>query len=568
MDTNRIEADHFISRLTDIIRTNVSKDQFGVSDLAQEMRMSRSNLHRKVKSIANITVSQLIRETRLKYAAELLQDSNLNISEVAYKSGFHSISYFSKSYKAYFGYPPKENRNKHGISGKFSGIHGTHVKNRFMQGHSKLAWIITLLLIPAIVIGIIVINREPMGVIPIDNMEAYNHFLTGKGFLDAHAYSIDDNEKGRTLDSAIHNLEIAIQLDSAFADAYSYLGSIYILNLYNAEAGNNWDRASEYLDSGIILLDKALHFDKNNLRALASKAFYYELKGIHEEANPFYDSISKNGYLSFEFGVNRYSTINDYYNTIDNYIRYIENKPEGIDVPPYLLRMMIAVFRKSGFPSLEEQLIEQLFLYNRDTLEYFNELVMHENWQGNYRAAVKYGLESLKLDPENSFNNLVLAINYTYLKEFQNAIKYIRCFDRINTQIHGEFQPSSAAGYVYLVNGEKKEAESHLREIIPRWQKQIELNTHTAQAFYYLHELADAYLSLGAEEKAIGYLKEMKNLSIVDRVQITILSNWPGFDVVRNDYVFQDVITVLQNNYLKEHNRIKELLIREGLFPS
>jgi tetratricopeptide (TPR) repeat protein len=304
------------------------------------------------------------------------------------------------------------------------------------------------------------------------------------------------------------------------------------------------------------------------LRALASKAVYYELKGIHEEANPIYDSISKNGYLTFEFGVNRYSTINDYYNTIDHYIRYLETKPEGLDVPPYLLRLMIAVFRKSGFPFLEEQLIEQLFAYNQDTLEYLNEMIMHENWQGNYKAAVNYGLESLKLDPENSFTNLVLAINYTYLKEFQNALKYVRSFDRINTQIHGEFQPSSAAGYVYLVNGEKKEAESHLREIVPRWQKQIELNTHTAQAFYYLHELADAYLSLGAEEKAFGYLKEMKNLSTIDRVQITILSNWPGFDVIRNDDVFKDVITVLQNTYLIEHTRIKELLVREGLFLS
>ena len=568
MEFNQAEKDSILSRINGIIEANLSDEQFGVSELAREMGMSRSNLHRKVKSIVNITVSQLIRETRLKYAAELLKDSNYNVSEVAYKSGFQSISYFSESYKKYFGFPPKEHRRKQRISGTSSANPGNHVKNRFIQGHSRIAWFITMLLIPLIVISIILIDRGRTGKIPAQNKEAYNHFLMGKEFLYAHAYGIDDDEKGRTLDSAIHNFEIAIQLDSAFADAYSYLGSVYILNLYNAEAGNNWDRASEYLDSGLILLEKALHFDNNNLRALASKAVYYELNRIHEEANPLYDSISKNGYLAFEFGVNRYSTINDYYNTIDHYIRYLEAKPQGLDAPPYLLRMMIAVFRKSGFPSLEEQLIKQLFAYNRDTIEYLNEMVMHENWQGNYEAAVSYGLESLKLDPENSFNNLVLAINYTYLKEFQNALKYIRCFDRINTQIHGEFQPSSAAGYVYLVNGEKKEAESHLREIIPRWQKQIELNSHTAQAFYYLHELADAYLSLGVKEKAIGYLKEMKNLSIVDRVQICILSNWPGFDVVRNDYVFQDVITVLQNKYLKEHNRIKELLIREGLFPS
>jgi len=286
METNRIEADHFISRLTDIIRTNVSKDQFGVSDLAREMGMSRSNLHRRVKSISDISVSQLIRETRLKYAAELLQDSKLNISEVAYKSGFHSISYFSKSYKEYFGHPPKEHRDKQRISTKYSGIPGKHVNNRYLQGHSKIAWIIALLLIPSIVVSIIFVDRDQMGKMPTTHLEAYDHFQKGIEFLDAHVYGIDDDEMDRTLDSSIHNLNKAIQLDSAFADAYSYLGSVYILNLYNAEAGNNWDRASEYLDSGLILLEKALHFDNNNLRALASKAVYYELNRIHEEANP------------------------------------------------------------------------------------------------------------------------------------------------------------------------------------------------------------------------------------------------------------------------------------------
>lgn len=568
MYTNNIETDHFISRLTDIIQTNVSKDQFGVSDLAREMGMSRSNLHRKVKSIANITVSQLIRETRLKYAAELLQDSNLNISEVAYKSGFHSISYFSKSYKEYFGYPPKEQRNKQSLPWNSTGTPVNHVKSRFLQDYFKNASIIALLILPAIVISIIFIEREQMGRIPTKSIEANNYFLKGKEFLEAHGYSIDEYEKDRTLDSSKRNFEKAIQLDSAYADPYAYLGSVYILNLYNAEAWNDWERASEYLDSGLLLLEKALHFDKDNIRALASTAVYYELKGLHEEVNPLYDSISKNGYLAFEFGVSRYNTINDYYNTTENYIRYLLAKPKGIDVPPYLLRMMIAIFRKAGYPSLEEQLIEQLFTFNQDTLEYMNEYVMHENWQSNYKAAVHFGLESLKLDSTDSFSNLVLAINYSYLEDYENALKYVKIFDSINMQADEVFQPSPVAGHIYLKNGEMKKAESHFSAVIPRWNKQIEFNTHTTQAFYHLHELAGVYLDLGEKEKAMGYLKAMKDLTIVDRVQITILCNWPGFDDIRNDSEFQDVITVLQNKYLKEHNRINELLVREGLIPS
>jgi tetratricopeptide (TPR) repeat protein len=509
----------------------------------------------------------LIRETRLKYAAELLEDSNLNISEVAYKSGFHSISYFSRSYKDYFGYPPKKHRNQQRISDKSTGNTGKRFKFRILQVHFKIAWIIALFLIPSIVISIIFINRDRKGRIPANNMETNKHFLKGKEYLDAHIYSIDDDEKDRNLDSSIRNLEIAIQLDSTFADAYSYLGSVYIFNLYNAVAGNNWDRASEYLDSGLLLLEKALHFDKNNMRALSTKAVYYELKGIHEEANPIYDSISKNGYLAFEFGVSRYNTINDYYNTIKYYLNYLQTKPEGMDVPPYLLRMMIDVFRKAGFPTLEEQLIEQLFVYNQDTLEYFNSLVMHENWQGNYLEAVQFGQESIKLDSTGSFNKLILAINYNYLDDMENALEYIRIYDSINMQLGGEIQPSPVAAYIYRKNGELEKAKAHLNGAISRWNKQIEFNTHTSQAFHHLHSLADVYLGMDEKEKAMEYLNAMKDLTIVDRVRITILTNWPGFDEVRFDPDFQDVITTLQDKYQKEHTRIHKLLVEEGIFP-
>jgi tetratricopeptide (TPR) repeat protein len=193
---------------------------------------------------------------------------------------------------------------------------------------------------------------------------------------------------------------------------------------------------------------------------------------------------------------------------------------------------------------------------------------MHENWQGNYTAAVLYGLESVKLDSIDSFSNLLLAIHYSYLEEYENALQYIRIFDSIHMHADAVFQPNPVAGRVYMMNGELKKAESHFNAVIPRWKKQIEFNTHTTQAFYHLHELADVYLALEKKEKAMDYLKAMKDLTIVDRVQISILTNWPGFDSVRNDSDFQDVITVMQDKFLKEHNRINELLVREGLIPS
>jgi TolB-like protein/AraC-like DNA-binding protein/Tfp pilus assembly protein PilF len=102
-----IEND-FISQLTAIVEKNIANENFGVSELADEMNMSRSNLLRKVKKETKLSVSQLINQVRLKNAMEMLRKSSLNVSEVSHQVGFNSTSYFIKCFREYYGYPPGE----------------------------------------------------------------------------------------------------------------------------------------------------------------------------------------------------------------------------------------------------------------------------------------------------------------------------------------------------------------------------------------------------------------------------------------------------------------------------
>jgi len=106
-DPTTIEND-FLSQLTVIVDKNISNEQFGVSELADEMNMSRSNLLRKVKKLTKLSVSQLINQVRLKRAMELLRKSTFNVSEVSQQVGFSSTSYFIKCFREYYGYPPGE----------------------------------------------------------------------------------------------------------------------------------------------------------------------------------------------------------------------------------------------------------------------------------------------------------------------------------------------------------------------------------------------------------------------------------------------------------------------------
>jgi len=114
-DSSPAEND-FLNQLKTVVEKNISNEQFGVSELADEMNMSRSNLLRKVKKLTNLSVSQLIRDMRLVFAMELLRKSSLNVSEISHQVGFSSTSYFIKCFREQYGYPPGE-VGKHDTAG-------------------------------------------------------------------------------------------------------------------------------------------------------------------------------------------------------------------------------------------------------------------------------------------------------------------------------------------------------------------------------------------------------------------------------------------------------------------
>ncbi|MEH6679876.1 MAG: helix-turn-helix domain-containing protein [Sediminicola sp.] len=98
----------FIKQAEAIIRENLANEQFGVSELANAMHMSRSNLLRKIKKEIQLSASQFIRKIRLQEALQLLKENQSNVSEVSYQVGFGSSSYFIKCFREQYGYPPGE----------------------------------------------------------------------------------------------------------------------------------------------------------------------------------------------------------------------------------------------------------------------------------------------------------------------------------------------------------------------------------------------------------------------------------------------------------------------------
>lgn len=79
---NHINQDELLlQNLKEVVLKELQNDQFGVEDLASAVGMSRSHLHRKLKSLKGQSISQFVRQIRLEEAIQLLRNDVGNVSE-------------------------------------------------------------------------------------------------------------------------------------------------------------------------------------------------------------------------------------------------------------------------------------------------------------------------------------------------------------------------------------------------------------------------------------------------------------------------------------------------------
>lgn len=100
--------DEFLVRITQCIERHLSESEFSADTIADEVGMSKASLYKKVKATVGLTPHGLIKQYRLRKAADLLKNSNMSVSEVIYETGFNSRSYFYKSFNEMFHCHPKD----------------------------------------------------------------------------------------------------------------------------------------------------------------------------------------------------------------------------------------------------------------------------------------------------------------------------------------------------------------------------------------------------------------------------------------------------------------------------
>jgi signal transduction histidine kinase/DNA-binding response OmpR family regulator/streptogramin lyase len=100
--------ERFMNKIMEVIQQHISEEDFSIEVFGNEVGMSRSQLHRKLKALSGKSASRYIRSVRLARAKKMIDDQNGNISEIAYSVGFSSPAYFTKCFKDEYGYPPSD----------------------------------------------------------------------------------------------------------------------------------------------------------------------------------------------------------------------------------------------------------------------------------------------------------------------------------------------------------------------------------------------------------------------------------------------------------------------------
>ena len=85
---------------------HLGEEDFNVTTMALELGMSRTSLFSKLKALLGQSPQSFLLGYRLNRALQLLKEGELNVSEVAYKVGFSTLTGFSRSFKNKFGVPP------------------------------------------------------------------------------------------------------------------------------------------------------------------------------------------------------------------------------------------------------------------------------------------------------------------------------------------------------------------------------------------------------------------------------------------------------------------------------
>ena len=105
--------DALMERIMRSVNANFSDPDYNVDTMANDVGISRAQLHRKMKEITGVSTGKFLRNLRMEQAARLLREGKINVSQIADHVGYADQAHFSTAFKTHFGQSPSEYAETH-----------------------------------------------------------------------------------------------------------------------------------------------------------------------------------------------------------------------------------------------------------------------------------------------------------------------------------------------------------------------------------------------------------------------------------------------------------------------
>lgn len=493
MSANLQTQSEFLNQILATIAKNIASEQFGVSELAEQMNMSRSNLLRKVKKETNLSVSQLISQVRLKQAMELLQKSSFNVSEVSHQVGFSSTSYFIKCFREFYGYPPGE-VGKRQAANADPGAESDQLPDIVpeVRQSSRRKWWITSLVGGGIMIGVASFylifsqptpsNREiSIAVLPFknDSNDSTNLYLIN-GLMEATLNNLQQIKELKVISRT--SVEKYRNSSKSIPEMAKDLGANYFVEGSGQKIGDK------------ILLNIQL-IDASSDKHLWANQYRREAKEIFE----LQQEIAKNITEEIQVIITPEEE------------KRIDKKPtDNLEAYDLFLKGR-DLFYRGGRKDLENAVPYFKKAIEKDrqfSLAYANAAMVFyylDFFQANKKYDVEissYADKAMSLDPRSAESMIAKGLSYMGKKEYSSAIQF---FEKAL-----EFNPNSGLVLHFLselYNIHAPNTAKYLEYALMKVKVDI-ASTDSATASYNYLQLSNALLQTGFFDEAMKYMNK------------------------------------------------------------
>lgn len=353
----------------------------------------------------------------------------------------------------------------------------------------------------------------------------------------------------------------ALEIDADFALAYTGLARVYWQKQY-------WDSyfSDSFLDSVLILSDKALSLDHRLSDAYTIRGDYYREKAEVDKAITAYDraiQLNPNDWSAY-YGRGWAYRPMDVTHSYRDFLKAASlNRGKELI---FILESLSLAYAYMGFFNLAEIHYKEAYRFEGSEDKHYFNMARVAFWKGRYEESLALSLQAYKLDSLNLRYLEYIANNYDHFKQYDKSLIYYKKWkQRIDETGVARVNAMHRLGFAYWKNGLTEEAETYFNQQMDYCKAMNTTGRTFSQMLWTYYDLAAVYAFRGEKKQAFENLRILNQKEVFSLwIPLTMESD-PLFDGIRAEPEFQAIQRDIRSKYEREHQRVRLWLEENGL---